>query len=219
MGRRPARCYRYQKNKPYPKSRYNRGVPDPKIRIYDGGKKKSQWTDFPCCVHLVSKEKEMISSESLESARIAANKYMVTKTGKEGFHVRVRVHPWHTVRINKMLSCAGADRLQQGMRHAFGKPYVKSARVNIGTTLISIRTLPKSVHHAETALRYSRFKFAGRQTVFVSRKYGFTPHIMSDFKRLQKEGKILGDGVNVKTMPNHGTIQAYGQWCAAVGGQ
>lgn len=34
MGRRPARCYRYCKNKPYIKSRYLRGVPDPKIRIY-----------------------------------------------------------------------------------------------------------------------------------------------------------------------------------------
>jgi large subunit ribosomal protein L10e len=32
MGRRPARCYRYKKNKPYPKSRYNRGVPDSKVR-------------------------------------------------------------------------------------------------------------------------------------------------------------------------------------------
>ena len=30
MARRPARCYRYCKNKPYPKSRFNRGVPDPK---------------------------------------------------------------------------------------------------------------------------------------------------------------------------------------------
>ena len=32
MGRRPARCYRYCKNKPFPKSRFNRGVPDPKVR-------------------------------------------------------------------------------------------------------------------------------------------------------------------------------------------
>jgi hypothetical protein len=28
MARRPARCYRYCKNKPYPKSRFNRGVPE-----------------------------------------------------------------------------------------------------------------------------------------------------------------------------------------------
>lgn len=76
MGRRPARCYRYQKNKPFPKSRYNRGVPDAKIRIYDIGRKKALYNEFPCCVHLVSKEKEQVTSEALEAARIAANKYM-----------------------------------------------------------------------------------------------------------------------------------------------
>ncbi|KAG2133091.1 hypothetical protein BD769DRAFT_528099 [Suillus cothurnatus] len=30
MGCCPARCYRHCKNKPYPKSRHNRGVPNPK---------------------------------------------------------------------------------------------------------------------------------------------------------------------------------------------
>ena len=34
--------------------------------------------------------------------------------------MRVRCHPYHVTRINKMLSCAGADRLQTGMRHAYG---------------------------------------------------------------------------------------------------
>lgn len=212
MGRRPARCYRYQKNKPYPKSRYNRGVPDPKIRLYDGGKKKSQWDDFPCCVHLVSKEKEMISSESLESARIAANKYMVTKTSKDAFHMRVRVHPWHTVRINKMLSCAGADRLQQGMRGAFGKPYIKTARVSIDQVLISIRTKPQNVHHAQEALNRSRFKFAGRQVVFVSRRYGFTPFTMSEFYKLKQAGEIEGDGVGVRQLPIHGPLKNFVSW-------
>lgn len=212
MGRRPARCYRYQKNKPYPKSRYNRGVPDPKLRIYECGKKKSQWDDFPCCVHLVSREKEMLSSECLEAGRIAANKFMVTRAGKEGFHLRVRVHPWHTVRINKMLSCAGADRLQQGMRHAYGKPYIKTARVAIGQVLMSIRTKPGNLKLAEKALHRARFKFAGRQSVFVSRRYGFTNHVMSDFYRLQREGKLEGDGVGVKEMPIHGSLKNLASW-------
>ena len=212
MGRRPARCYRYQKNKPYPKSRYNRGVPDPKIRLYDGGKKKSQWNDFPCCVHLVSKEKEMISSESLESARIAANKYMVTKTSKDSFHMRIRPHPWHTVRINKMLSCAGADRLQQGMRGAFGKPYIKTARVAIDQVLISMRTKPQFIEYAKEALNRSRFKFAGRQCVFVSRKFGFTPYIMSDYQRLKKAGEVQGDGVGLKQLPIHGPLKNFVSW-------
>jgi len=78
MGRRPFKCYRQIKNKPYPKSRYNRGVPDPKLRIYESGAKKANVNIFPSCVHLVSWEKEQISSEALEAARIAANKYMVS---------------------------------------------------------------------------------------------------------------------------------------------
>ena len=49
----PARCYRQCKGKPYPKSRYNRGVPDSKIRIYDVGAKKQPVEFFPHCVHLV----------------------------------------------------------------------------------------------------------------------------------------------------------------------
>ena len=62
-------------------------------------------------IHIVSDEKEQISAEALEAARVAANKYLIIKVGKDNFHMRIRVHPWHTLRINKMLSCAGADRL------------------------------------------------------------------------------------------------------------
>merc|ERR1719189_155354 len=163
MGRRPARCYRYCKNKPYPKSRFCRGVPDPKIRIYDLGRKRANVQDFPFCLHMVSDELEQLSSEALEAARICANKYMVKYCGKDAFHLRIRVHPFHVVRINKMLSCAGADRLQTGMRHAYGKALCKSARVGIGSILISIRTKPENVHHAQEALRRAKFKFPGRQ--------------------------------------------------------
>lgn len=106
----PSRCYRYCKNRPYPKSRYCRGVPDAKIRIYDLGRKKALADEFPFCLHLISLEREQISSEALEAARIATNKYITKMGAKDSFHMRVRVHPWHVIRINKMLSCAGADR-------------------------------------------------------------------------------------------------------------
>merc|ERR1712119_30270 len=140
MGRRPARCYRYCKNKPYPKSRFCRGVPDPKIRIYDLGRKKAAVQDFPLCIHMVSDELEQLSSEALEAARICADKCMVKSCGKDAFHMRIRCHPFHVVRINKMLSCAGADRLQTGMRGAYGKPQGLAARVKIGQILMSIRS-------------------------------------------------------------------------------
>ena len=206
MGRRPARCYRYCKNKPWPKSRYNRGVPDAKLRIYDIGKKKAKFDEFPTCIHLVSDEQEQITSEALEAARIAANKYMSTRAGKDSFHMRMRVHPFHVLRINKMLSCAGADRLQTGMRGAFGKPLGKAARVDIGTILMSIRVQPQNVQHAMEALRRAKFKFAGRQKIFLSKKFGFTKYWKSDFHRLQKEGKVISDGVHVQVIGNHGPL-------------
>lgn len=100
--------------------------------------KKKGADELPFCVHLVSWEKENVSSEALEAARIACNKYMAKHAGKDSFHLRVRVHPFHVLRINKMLSCAGADRLQTGMRGAFGKPLGTCARVHIGQVLLSV---------------------------------------------------------------------------------
>ncbi|XP_030540481.1 60S ribosomal protein L10 [Rhodamnia argentea] len=206
MGRRPARCYRQIKNKPYPKSRYCRGVPDPKIRIYDVGMKKKGVDEFPFCVHLVSWEKENVSSEALEAARIACNKYMAKFAGKDAFHLRVRVHPFHVLRINKMLSCAGADRLQTGMRGAFGKPQGTCARVAIGQVLLSVRCKDSNSHHAQEALRRAKFKFPGRQKIIVSRKWGFTKFSRADYLKWKSENKIVPDGVNAKFLGCHGPL-------------
>ncbi|KAK2637259.1 hypothetical protein Ddye_032051 [Dipteronia dyeriana] len=206
MGRRPARCYRQIKNKPYPKSRYCRGVPDPKIRIYDVGMKKKGVDEFPFCVHLVSWEKENVSSEALEAARIACNKYMAKFAGKDAFHLRVRVHPFHVLRINKMLSCAGADRLQTGMRGAFGKPQGTCARVAIGQVLLSVRCKDSNSHHAQEALRRAKFKFPGRQKIIVSRKWGFTKFSRADYVRWKQENRIMPDGVNAKLLGCHGRL-------------
>jgi large subunit ribosomal protein L10e len=134
---------------------------DPKIKIYDVGKKKIGCDVFPACVHLLSLEKEQISSESLEAARISANKHMINSVGKDNFHLRVRLHPYNVIRINKMLTCAGADRLQTGrffdapasilrcrtgtefgragMRGAYGKPNGLCARVNINQVNLNLQ--------------------------------------------------------------------------------
>mmetsp|Transcript_12871 Transcript_12871/g.23135 ORF Transcript_12871/g.23135 Transcript_12871/m.23135 type:complete len:212 (+) Transcript_12871:53-688(+) len=208
MGRRPARCYRYCKNKPYPKSRYCRGVPDPKIRIYDLGRKRATVDEFPFCAHLVSDEKEQLTSEALEAARVSCNKYMVKHSGKDAFHIRIRVHPFHVLRINKMLSCAGADRLQTGMRGAFGKPQGLTARVNIGQVLISVRARESAAAAVVEALRRAKYKFPGRQKVIVSNKWGFTPFTHEEYKKLQSEGKLIPDGCYVKTVPTKGPLEA-----------
>merc|ERR1712002_1138265 len=218
MGRRPARCYRYCKNKPYPKSRFCRGVPDPKIRIYDLGSKKASVLNFPHHVVMVSDELEQLSSEALEAARICANKYMTKNLGKEAFHLRMRVHPFHIVRINKMLSCAGADRIQTGMRGAYGKPQGTVARVNIGQPLMSIRCKDNCEATAIEALRRAKFKFPGRQKIFTSKKWGFTRWDREEYVERRRDGSIKPDGTNVQYYPNKGSLKQW-KWRESHGAQ
>ena len=250
----PSRCYRQIKNKPYPKSRFCRGVPDPKIRIYDAGNKRAPVEAFPYCIHMVSWEKEQICSEALEAARIAANKYMVVRAGKvrekrerfgargcggrgargvggaalhhrhspprahlpfpfffffffqDAFHLRVRVHPFHVLRINKMLSCAGADRLQTGMRGAFGKPQGTAARVDIGQVLLSIRCRDSHAALAAEALRRAKFKFAGRQKIVASRNWGFTKFSREDYAAWKAAGRLAPDGITSRIISARGPL-------------
>eukprot|EP00045_Choanoeca_perplexa_P001725 m.21356 g.21356 ORF g.21356 m.21356 type:complete len:216 (+) comp11129_c0_seq1:149-796(+) len=209
MGRRPARCSRYCKNKPYPKSRFVRAVPDPKIRIYDLGRKKAHVMDFPLCVHLVSNEYEQLSSEALEATRICCNKYLAKNVGKEAFHCRIRVHPYHVVRINKMLTCAGADRLQTGMRGAFGKPMGTVARVNIGQSILSVRSRDANKAHVIEALRRSKMKLPGRQLIIVSRKWGFTKWNREEFEALRETGNLIPDGCHCKLFNNRGSMKKW----------
>ncbi len=154
----------------------------------------------------MSWEKENVTSEALEAARIACNKYMAKFAGKDAFHLRVRVHPFHVLRINKMLSCAGADRLQTGMRGAFGKPQGTCARVAIGQVLLSVRCKDNHSNHAQEALRRAKFKFPGRQKIIVSRKWGFTKFSRADYLKWKSESRIVPDGVNAKLLGCRGPL-------------
>lgn len=152
-------------------------------------------------------------------------RYLVKVAGKEGFHLRVRAHPYHVIRINKMLSCAGADRLQTGMRGAFGKPNGTVARVNIGQILLSVRTRDSSEYFlpfrayddadkftsdratAIEALRRSQYKFPGRQKIIISKNWGFTPLRREEYIEQRKAGRVRVDGAYVQFLKNRGPIE------------
>lgn len=189
------------------------------------GRKKAPVDDFPFCCHLVSNEYEQLSSEALEAARICANKYIVKTSGKDSFHLRVRAHPFHVIRINKMLSCAGADRLQQGMRGAWGKPYGKVARVNIGQVILSIRCKDSNKAVIMEALRRARYKcksrsgesvvrvsdrflctVPGQQRIIISKKWGFTPLDRPEYEALKANKLVLEDGAYVQYLKPKGNL-------------
>jgi len=105
-----------------------------------------------------------------------------------------------------MLSCAGADRLQTGMRQAFGKSYGKVARVKIGSILYSVRLDKQHVKPALEAFRRAKNKFPGRQKIIVSNKWGFTQLTRLDFQKRWAEGKIKSNGSSIKLVRPKGPL-------------
>ena len=103
----------------YTRRDYIRKTPNSRIVQYDMG---NLTDEFPISVSLAVKKPAQIRHNSLEAARIASNRLMQRKAGRLGYHLKLRTYPHQIVRENPMATGAGADRVQSGMRNAFGKP-------------------------------------------------------------------------------------------------
>lgn len=113
--------------------------------------------DYAYVISLVSKGRVQIRSNALESARVAANKKLFP-LGEEGYYLIVKTYPHIVMRENKMIATAGADRLQEGMRKAFGKPIGVAARVDIGTTVLELHVKATDLALGKTAMHAAQAK-------------------------------------------------------------
>jgi large subunit ribosomal protein L10e len=150
MAKRPGHCYRQADRPPFVRKRYIHRQPASRIVSFDMGEAGG---DFPVEVSLYGLERCQIRHQALEAARIASNRHMTRKAGRKNYHLRIRVKPYHYLRENKMISGAGADRVQDGMRKAFGKVIGIAARVSPNQPLITIRTNPAFIKEAMAALK------------------------------------------------------------------
>lgn len=117
---------------PYVRREYISGKPQLKIARFASGQAGDNY-DYK--VELLATEKIQIRHNALEAARLAANKRMAT-AGEMSFFSMLKVYPHVVLRENKMIATAGADRLQEGMRRAFGKATGLAARVKPGQVLL-----------------------------------------------------------------------------------
>jgi len=152
MPLRPARCYTHFSGPPYTRREYIHGVPPPKITKFEMGNREVMESG-EVKGELVMLEAGQIRHNALEAARIAVNKYLSSTVGDKNFYFRIRVYPHHVIRENKMMAFAGADRLQDGMRQAFGKPIGTAARVYPGTVVLEVWVRKGAEEHAKEALR------------------------------------------------------------------
>ncbi len=154
MVRKPARMYREAKGQAYTRKEYMGGIPNPRITQFDLGNPEG---DFPINVRLVVQEACQIRHTALEAARITANRYISKRAGQQ-YHLRIKTYPHVVLRENKVAVGAGADRISDGMRGAFGSPVGTAARVKAGQTVMHIRTTSANVGPAKTALKKASYK-------------------------------------------------------------
>ncbi|MEM4598856.1 MAG: 50S ribosomal protein L16 [Candidatus Diapherotrites archaeon] len=149
MGLRPGRCYSSIKHRPYTRvaitvheKNYIGTVPAVRIRQFNMGNPSMPYTHI---IDLIADEAVQIRDNAIEALRISINRYLIRNIGKENYFMRIRVFPHQILREHKQAQGAGADRVSQGMSHAFGKPIGRAIRVKKGTIILSVLALPEHV--------------------------------------------------------------------------
>jgi len=160
------RNYSTPRGQPYTRGKYIHGSPALRISKFTMGDTKSSY-DYK--VSLVVQAPIQIRHNALEAARISANKVLFDQLGETGYVVRLRPYPHIILRENRMIATAGADRLQEGMRRAFGKPTGRAARVRAGQPILDLYVNAAHVDLAKQALKVSSSKLAAVCRVVVER--------------------------------------------------
>lgn len=146
--------YRLASGMPTTSKKYLPGTPNIKIARFATGVGR---TDYNVKLKLVSTQRVQIRHNAIEAARVAANK-KISDGGLLDYFLEVRLYPHVILRENKMIATAGADRLQEGMRKAYGKPTGLAARVKIGGVIMELSVMNPNLTKAIASLKVAASK-------------------------------------------------------------
>ncbi len=173
MALRPAKCVRdgnkvawTRHSKRRPRRSFIKTMPHKELNQHRMG---TESAEYDTVYHLALKDEQLILRDNaIEAARQSANKVLEGKLPGAYYFV-VRVYPHHIIRENKMVSGAGADRIQKGMRRAFGKPTDRAARLKRNQQLFSVYTNKgKAAESAvREAFRRARMKLSGSYSMLT----------------------------------------------------
>ena len=152
--------YRETRGMPFVRREYIAGKPQMKIARFSSGLAGDNY-DYK--IELIATEKLQIRHNALEAARLAANKRMA-QAGETSFFSMLRVYPHVLLRENKMIATAGADRLQEGMRRAFGKSTGLAARIKPGQVIFEAYIAASNLELAQDGFKMAASKI-GRPTI------------------------------------------------------
>ena len=163
MGFRPGRATRKLErpwtrvSKKKPRKSYVVGAPYPRIHVFNMGNPNKEYDKT---LWLSVDRSIQIRDNSLEAARIVANKLLEKVIGIENYFMKVLVFPHHIMREHTMASGAGADRFSSGMSHAFGKPSGRAAQVRRDQNIFMLKIFNKDLEIGKKALKRASSKLS-----------------------------------------------------------
>jgi large subunit ribosomal protein L10e len=164
MGLRPARTFRDAEKVSWarfsrrrPRKSFVKSMPHNALNIYQMGNPSGEY-EISC--ELVSAGQVLVRDNALESARQAVNKYL-EKALPNQYFFKVFLFPHNVIRENKMIAGAGADRLQSGMAHPYGRPSERGATVKEGQVGFVVKAKAKDVAAVKEAYRRAKVKLSG----------------------------------------------------------
>ncbi len=162
MGLRPGHCYSSKNKRAFTRyavkvhrKSYVGAIPGLRTRQFNMG---NGTKDFSHILDLKVEAHGQIRDNAMESIRMAINRVLNNNVGKDGYFIKIRVYPFQILRENKLAQGAGADRVSQGMSHAFGKNIGRAIRVRPGQKIISVLVDEEHIEFARTALGRAKSK-------------------------------------------------------------
>ena len=150
---------------------YVKTVPPQKIvKFTMGNEELFNNNKLPHHLTLVSVEKVQIRHNALEACRQFINKQMDTKVAGQ-YLFKVVPFPHQILRENKMLTGAGADRMQKGMQLSFGKSMGKAAVVKPEESIFFVAVAtPKAVAITRKIFHQIKSKLPGKTRILYTEK-------------------------------------------------
>ena len=170
MSDKPASMYRDIDKPSYTRREYITGIPGSKIAQHKMGQKQKDADDYPVQISLIVEESCQLRHGSLEASRLSANRHLIKQLGEDGdYKMTLRKFPHQVLRENKQATGAGADRVSDGMRQAFGKIVGTAARIQSGERLFTAYCNVEDAGHVKEAFRRAYNKITPSCRIKVER--------------------------------------------------
>ena len=161
MALRKAGSYSKYKATPYTRKskvkrvNYIKAVPNPKVVKFKMGDVSGyNKGKYPIEIAVYTRESVQIRDNALEAMRQYLHRFLTEQVGKD-YYFEIKPVPHHILRENRMITGAGADRMQTGMALSFGVAMSRAALVKAGKMLFRVAVLNPRHEQIARSLIYS----------------------------------------------------------------